>query len=199
MKSFHYYLNSRGFPLTKFFTNNTKLKSILPEEDLAPIEILNFETGKIMQNILGMVWNAFMDCFKFVCGFSEEKAEKLTRRVILSMYSRIFDPLGLIQPFILSPKLLIQSLSCLKLGWDDSMSEDNEVVWKKWFGCVKKLAEYEFDCFIIPRSGYKLIELHVLQDASSEPYAVVCFCRLVYEDEILEKFLFGKKQSMSCQ
>ena len=41
-------LNSRGFPLTKFFTNNSKLKSIIPEEDLAPVKILNFETGKIM-------------------------------------------------------------------------------------------------------------------------------------------------------
>ena len=51
-----------------------------------------------------------------------------TRRNILSVYSSIFDPLGLIQPFILKPKLLIQDLSRLKCGWDDKIPDkvDNE-------------------------------------------------------------------------
>ena len=47
-------LNSRCFDLTKFFTNNENLKSLIPDKDLAPIKVLNFKTGKILQNILGM-------------------------------------------------------------------------------------------------------------------------------------------------
>ena len=68
-----------------------------------------------------MVWKASENCFKFVCGFSDDKVEKLTQRVISSIYSRIFDPLGFIKPFILGPRLLIQNLSRVKLGWDDDV------------------------------------------------------------------------------
>ena len=82
-------LNSRGFRLTKFVTNNSKLKSIIPKEDLVSVRNLNFETGKMTQNILRMVWNTSEDCFKFVCGFSKNKAEKLTRCVILLMYKKL--------------------------------------------------------------------------------------------------------------
>ena len=72
-----------------------------------------------------MTCDASLDCFKFACSFSDVKINKLTRRVILSIYSQVFDPLGFIQPFILRPKLLIQELSHLKLGWDDIVPNEN--------------------------------------------------------------------------
>ena len=59
-------LKSKGFPLTKFFPNNEKLKSLFPAEDLVPIKSFNFETESAYQNILGMVWNASSDCFQFI-------------------------------------------------------------------------------------------------------------------------------------
>ena len=76
-------LKSKGFPLTKFFSNSEKLKSLIPTEDLAPIKTFNFETESVYQNILGMVWNASSDCFQFACAFSNEPIQILTRRIIL--------------------------------------------------------------------------------------------------------------------
>ena len=92
---------------------------------MASVKVLNLKAVKNTQSILGMSWEASLDCFQFVCSLSNENVSKLTRCVVVSLYSRIIDPLGFIQPFILHPKLLIQELSCLKIGWDDVVSELN--------------------------------------------------------------------------
>ena len=60
----------------------------------------------------------------------DEDVGKVTRRRILSVYSRIFDPLGFIQPFILKLNLIIQELNRLKLLWDDDISESIKSDWR---------------------------------------------------------------------
>ena len=172
-------LKSKGFPLTKFFSNNETLKTLIPAEDLAPIKTFNFETESVYQNILGMVWNALSDCFQFVCSFSKEPIQILTRRIILSMYSRIFDPVGFLSPFILGPKLLIQELSRIKVDWDNPVPESVDTTWHKWFANIGKVSDLKFDRCIIPREGYDSLEFHTFVDASIEAYAVVCFCRII--------------------
>ena len=76
------------------------LKKIIPKDDLLPVKTLKFKDEACLQNTLGMTWCSQIDCFKFDCSFSNKIPEKLTRRIILSIYSRIFDPLGFIQPFV---------------------------------------------------------------------------------------------------
>ena len=97
------------------------LKKIIPKDDLLPVKTLKFKDEACLQNTLGMTWSSQNDCFKFDCSFSNEIPEKLTRRIILSIYSRIFDPLGFIQPFVLHPKLIVQELSHLGLSWDNEV------------------------------------------------------------------------------
>ena len=96
-------LASHTFPLTKLFTTCEGLKKIIPNDDLLPVKTVKFKDEACLQNTLGMTWCSQDDYFKFDCLFSDEIPEKLTRRVILSMYSRIFYPLGCIQPFVLHP------------------------------------------------------------------------------------------------
>ena len=114
-------LASRGFQLTKFFTNCDVLKEIIPEKDIILVKALNYKDENSLQSILGMEWESKTDCFIFKCSFADEVFEKITCHKVLSIYSMIFDPLGFIQPFILKPKLLIQDLSRLKYAWDDEV------------------------------------------------------------------------------
>ena len=73
-----------------------------------PIKTLQFKDEVFTQNTLGMSWCSLSDCLKFNSSLSDEVPEKLTRRVILSFYSKIFYPLGFVQPFMLNLKLIIQ-------------------------------------------------------------------------------------------
>ena len=73
--------------------------------------------------------------------FSDEHPVKLTRRVILSVYGRIFDPLGFVQPFILQPKLIIQELCLL---WDDEVPVEVSENWYKWLAGIKDIVNFSF-------------------------------------------------------
>ena len=65
-------------------------------------------------------------------------------------------------------------------------------MWRKWFANIGKVSDIKFDRCIIPHEGYDSLGFHTFADASTEAYVVVCFCRIIYENEILVKFLFGK-------
>ena len=88
---------------------------MIPARDLSLVKTMQYKDEACLQNTLSMTWKSDIDCFKFNFSFTVEREEKVTRRRILSVYSRIFDPFGFIQPFILKPKLIIQELSHLKL------------------------------------------------------------------------------------
>ena len=146
-------LASRGFPLTKFFTTSDKLKLIIPKDDLLPRKTLCFKDDDYLTSTLGMSWVSKNDCFHFDCSGIDNPPVKLTRRVILSIYSKIFDPLGFVQPFILKPKLIIQELCRLGLSWDEAVPEEIAKEWNKWLTSIGKVADYEFFRCVIKRNG----------------------------------------------
>ena len=186
-------LNSRGFPLTNFFSNSDKLQSLISAEDLMTVKTLNFKDEIFIQTILGMIWDVDSDCFKFVYKNNDNIQKDGTRRNILSVYSSIFDPLGLIQPFILKPKLLIQDLSRLKCGWDEKIPEKINNEWQTWRKEISKITDYVFPRCIIPNANYKKAELHVFADSSKFAYSAVCYGRFVYDDDLIVVcFIFGK-------
>ena len=113
-----------------------------------------------------------------------------TRRNILSVYSSIFDPLGLIQPFILKLKLLIQDLSRLKCGGDEKIPDKVNNEWQIWGEEISKLTDYVFPRCIIPKCSYKRAELHVFSDSSKFAYSAVCYGRFIYEDSLIVVILF---------
>ena len=147
----------------------------MPKDDLLPVKTLKFKDENCLQNTLGMIWCSQDDCFRFDCSFSDEHPVKLTRRVILSVYSRIFDPLGFVQPFILQPKLIIQELCRLGLSWDDEVPAEIGKEWHKWLSGIKDIANFSFPRCVIRDNSYKSTKMHVCSDASCTAYAITCF------------------------
>lgn len=56
----------------------------------------------------------------------------MTKRSLISLYSRIFDPMGLLTPFLVTPKLLFRELWARSLDWDDPLDVDISQVWRAW-------------------------------------------------------------------
>ncbi|UYV67872.1 hypothetical protein LAZ67_5002317 [Cordylochernes scorpioides] len=126
--------------------------------------------------ILGVVWNKMEDSLKCELPDNLSLQPKLTKRLVLSMVQRIFDPLGFCAPVFLPPKLLLQRSWGLKLGWDTPLPESMAQEFRTWLDQIKlieliKIPRYMWNDLIFPT------EVHIFCDASQRGYGAVAYLR----------------------
>ncbi|UYV81584.1 hypothetical protein LAZ67_20001600 [Cordylochernes scorpioides] len=126
--------------------------------------------------ILGVVWNKMEDSLKCELPDNLSIQPKLTKRLVLSMVQRIFDPLGFCAPVFLTPKLLLQRSWGLKLGWDTPLPESLAQEFRTWLDQIKfieliKIPRYMWNDLIFPT------EVHIFCDASQIGYGAVAYLR----------------------
>ena len=152
------------------------------------------------EKVLGLLWDPKTDMFNFqvklklkrlhsdkveeieVC--SEDDLENLTgvfltRRILLSNVSKIFDPVGFLCPITLQAKLLMRETWCDKaLGWDDPLPDDQQ---KRWWAFLKSLLSLKE--VHVPRSLWPEGEvkgcpvLVIFSDGSTLAYGVAAYAR----------------------
>ena len=73
--------------------------------------------------ILGLSWDTYEDyfCFEFKELIKFVESLPPTKRSLLRVSAKIFDPLGFLSPFTVSTKILFQSLCLDKVKWDDRL------------------------------------------------------------------------------
>ncbi|KAL9975998.1 hypothetical protein ACROYT_G013227 [Oculina patagonica] len=91
-----------------------------------------------------------------------------TKRGVLSRVSTLFNPLGLLAPYMLPAK-------CLKSkGWDEPLDEQDRRIWEDWLGDLVKLSEFELPrCFSVDTCPEASIQLHVFAEASEMGFGAV--------------------------
>ncbi|GFY45499.1 integrase_H2C2 domain-containing protein [Trichonephila inaurata madagascariensis] len=73
-------------------------------------------------SVLGLIWNRKKDALKINLDWIETyKLEIVSKRVILSVIHRVFNPVGFLCPVLLIPKLMLQKM------WKDNIPWDREV------------------------------------------------------------------------
>lgn len=101
-------LASAGFKLRKWISNESAILRDIPKEDQNP-NYVNFVEGG-QTKALGLTWQTHHDTLAYIR--KDLPQVKVTKRTILSEMSQIFDPLGLLNPYIIIAKILLQKLSC---------------------------------------------------------------------------------------
>lgn len=104
-----------------------------------------------------------------------------TKRFILKGASRIFDPLGLLGPFIVRVKILFQDIRKANLGWDQDVGPELGKRWQVWYGELPALNGIKMDRRALKGSGVMKHELHVFCDASKQAYCAVAYLRTIHE------------------
>ena len=123
-----------GMEPRKWLSNSATVLAEIPKEYRAAEIDLN-RNGIPTTKTLGVLWLALKDVFSFqVVDLSFET--RLTKRTILSKVVTIFDPLGILSPFIVRAKILLQELWSKGLDWDDSMMRISTVDSK--FGWINR-------------------------------------------------------------
>ena len=169
-----------GFRLHKFTSNSKEVINSVPSEDQAkdtkdPRLVSN---DPVIERPLGVHWCIESDTLQFRI---ELKDKPLSRRGILSTVSSVFDPLGLVAPFILVGKRILQELCRDGVGWDDEVPEDVRPRWEKWRSELPALEKLKIARCHKPEEfdEIKHTELHHFSDACQNGYGQCTYLQLV--------------------
>lgn len=160
-----------GFRLHKFTSNNKEVMSSVPQEDRATAtkdrHLVNDVTA--IERALGVHWCIESDTLQFRIIVQDKP---LSRRGILSTVSSVFDPLGLVAPFILVAKRILQELCRDGVGWDDEVPDDLRPQWEKWRAELPVLESLRIARCYKPQKFdvVKNVELHHFSDACQNGY-----------------------------
>ncbi|GFQ88842.1 integrase catalytic domain-containing protein [Trichonephila clavata] len=64
-----------------------------------------------------------------------------SKRFILSVVGRIFDPIGILGPFVIKLKCLLQDLWTLGVDWDSELPPKLRHKWQQWSSEAEGLTE----------------------------------------------------------
>lgn len=164
-------LKSACFKLRKFKTNAPHL---LKEIILGNDESLYLSEST---STLGLGWNPTSDSLHFPFKMPP-KGKEITKRFIMSNAFKIFDPLGLLSPCIIQPKMMLQKLWQLKINWDEPVPQEIKELWFEFTNNMPSLSSLQIPRKVLCKSP-KIIEMHVFSDASQCAYGACVYMRTI--------------------
>ncbi|XP_050463467.1 uncharacterized protein LOC126857789 [Cataglyphis hispanica] len=100
-----------------------------------------------------------------------------TKRSVLSLTARLFDPLGWLAPTIIRAKIWFQSTWLQGVDWDTPLDEANAQQWSTLQEDLPRLEEIRVPRRVPIDHADARIELHGFADASERAYAAVVYAR----------------------
>jgi hypothetical protein len=176
----------KGIRVHKFISNNREvIESVPPSERAAQIQNLDLNKGDLpSERTLGIHWDVQEDCFFFR---TNPKETPNTRRGVLSTVASVYDPLGLISPFVLTGKTILQETCKKGLSWDEPIPEKLRLRWESWKKDLNELSTikiprwYESNQVLSPKTK---VELHHFCDASKEGYGTCSYLRFIDDNKV---------------
>ncbi|XP_043241080.1 uncharacterized protein LOC122391342 [Amphibalanus amphitrite] len=170
-----------GFCLRKWLSNSREVLAGIPTDDRVS-SATDLRGPLPTEKVLGVMWDAERDKLSVSQPpIVTEDAE--TKRSVLRVVASIYDPIGLLSPFTLLAKLLLQDLWSVQRDWDEQLDADEYRRWTAWLTELSRVS-----AVTVPRWYGRLEErprqtqLHVFGDASERAFGAVAFLRTVYPD-----------------
>uniref|UniRef100_A0A1X7UBY6 Reverse transcriptase domain-containing protein n=1 Tax=Amphimedon queenslandica TaxID=400682 RepID=A0A1X7UBY6_AMPQE len=179
-------LSEAGFKLRKFMTNSRQLHERLSIEDIG-------DMGRD-HKVLGVLWNPGRDVLIFDMRSIIEETEKTmpTKRGIVGIATRFFDPLGMLSPNIICFKILFQILCEAKISWDGELPEELFVHWTRLLKSLREFKPIEIPCSQGNGANILSCSLHGFCNASLKAYAAIIYLVVRTEVGHLTKLLCSK-------
>ncbi|XP_066929860.1 uncharacterized protein [Clytia hemisphaerica] len=153
-----------------------------------------FMKCKSTERVLGVLWSLEDDVFQFK---APSNVFSRSRRGMLSALNSIYDPLGLISPFILKGRLIFQTVCQLSIGWDDPVPNEYLIQWDKWVESLVNLQVLSVSRCFNARSFTRIVEisLHHFSDACYYGYSGSHYLRFVTSDNYVHcSLVMGKSR-----
>ena len=203
-----------GFNLRKWNSNSQELMSKIVRaesessgevaDDHSPGErnSLQFIVGNTdaQSKLLGVGWDSCSDelLFNFSVLFDQVRNLPPSRRSLLKITASIFDPLGILSPFVIKLKVMFQALCCQRAEWDQPLDGEFLQQWNKFLSEFEvlnglRVSRCYFEKGLTPHHH----ELHGFSDASEHAYAAAIYLRTVYVDGTISTSLIASKTRVS--
>ncbi|GBM42553.1 hypothetical protein AVEN_140270-1 [Araneus ventricosus] len=149
--------------------------------------------SEVTQKMLGLVWNHHLDCLKVDIGnISNMKGTYLSKRSVLRICGMLFDPLGMLTPFTVRMKLLLQNTWERDLKWNEPLPLDIHETFQSWLDEVDTVSQISLSRPYFLNTETEPAEIHIFSDASPKAYGCVAYFRKVTDGTISSSFIVAK-------
>ena len=175
-----------GFTLTKWASNSQAARR---EHSKMFGEFDEMSITKV----LGLSWKTTGDYFHFVTLLSSEIGH-CSKRILLSIIARLFDPLGLLTPFSITLKVLFQETWRRGFDWDDVLPNEFQVQMKAWIEGLDYVRDWKILRCISPVAwdGGSQKELIVFADASEKAYGCCVYLKTTVNGQMFVNLVTSK-------
>ena len=183
-----------GFELSKFIsTSRDVIESVEESKRAKSLQNMNIHDSTLPQeSTLGLGWNVQGDFLTYSVNLEEKP---LTKRGLLATTASLYDPLGLVAPVLLVPKLMQQELCRQELDWDDAIPEAISKKFCKWRDETVALSNLQIRrCFQDGPSRESDRELHIFTDASEIAYGAAAYLKVTTETGVHVSLMMDKSR-----
>ena len=184
-----------GMHARKWVSNSEIVVAAIPEEDRAT-EVNIKDSKNTVTSTLGLQWNSTEDVF-IVSTVPVSPDYLVTKRNVLKMVATVFDPLGLVSPFIVEAKLLLQELWSRGYDWDEEVQDEVANPIHNWFSQLQLLKDVKVPRCLQNQRPLKSKEVVTFVDASQQGYGAASYLRCKYEDGWVTSRLIASKTKVA--
>ncbi|XP_055526882.1 uncharacterized protein LOC129719513 [Wyeomyia smithii] len=192
-----------GFEIRNWVSNSPEVLRSLGERN--QVEAVHFNVDKTTDNerVLGIVWNPTYDTFSFATDHRPQLrpyldgTQRPTKRLVLSCVMGFFDPLGLLAPFTVHGKMLVQDLWRNGCGWDDEIEDESLHKWNRWTGLLPQVEAIRIPrCYLGDVSSAEIdsLQLHIFMDASEQAFGCVAYLRVAVHGKVMARLVMSRSK-----
>ena len=177
MKDIEEILNQKGFRIKEWVCsgseNSTASQCSTNQETVKSLLCID-EVGS--ESVLGVRWRPDSDTLFFLVKCPPAFSHT-TKRAVLSVINKIYDPIGLLAPFTVKLKILMRKIWAheSKIGWDDPLPKSILDEWNRLLVEMVGINELTFQRSLTPQIELQEPKLLVFTDGSQHAFGAVVY------------------------
>ncbi len=200
-----------GFNLRKWASNDKELMNEIealeqngrPQDESKSCDNkvdIGITESKVNTKVLGVNWNHESDDLFYDFHDVIECAKTLppTKRSLLKIAAKIFDPIGALSLFIINLKVLFQDLCVNKVGWDEELQGNYLKEFQNLMSSLTQFHDIRIRrCIFERESSVERVEIHGFSDASEKAQGCVVYLRIIYSSGNVQTRLLASKAKVN--
>ena len=170
-------LKRSRFTLRKWAINCPEVTENIPLRNRLEANEVMLNAEPTSPSILVLEWKIDQDCLQVCRGPYKECPSEITKRVVLSFVSSIFDSMGMFAPFTMRMRMLLKNIWIHHgQSWDERLNEEDKQIFMVRIIEMQTIRET-----LLPRRYFYAmppnVQLHIFCDTSLETRCIVAYFR----------------------